>query len=133
MAPVWGSPSDMDTGQGVVNGLALLEQVEPEWWSLTMAQGKEGLCSLTVRRLETLGVHVVLLLTGGPLIRSPKVGALFVQCQCDINEPHGIGSKGHWAVPRLQWQPHTLMVFVALLFLNERTPHCQLFASLLFL
>jgi hypothetical protein len=31
MAPVWGLPSDMDTGQGVVTGLALLGKVEPGW------------------------------------------------------------------------------------------------------
>jgi hypothetical protein len=31
MAPVWGSPYEVDTGQGVDTGLALLVQSDSEW------------------------------------------------------------------------------------------------------
>jgi hypothetical protein len=58
----------MDTGQGVVTGLAFLGQVGPEWGGLIM-----------------LGVHGVLLFMVGPLRRFLIVGAMLgvAQFQCD--------------------------------------------------
>jgi hypothetical protein len=67
----------MDTEQVMVTRLTLLGQVEPEWGSLTMVHGQEGLCSWTERSVETLGVYDVLLMMGGPLRRSLKVGTMF--------------------------------------------------------
>jgi hypothetical protein len=72
----------MSCGKGVVTGLALLGQVEPEWESLKMTHGHEGLCSLIVRGVETLGVHVMLLFMGGPLIISLRVGVMLGVYQC---------------------------------------------------
>jgi hypothetical protein len=57
-----------------------------------------------LRRLEIMGVYVVLLLMGGPLRRSLKIGAMLgvVTFQCDLKDPQGMGSEGHWTVIRLQ-------------------------------
>jgi hypothetical protein len=74
MAPIWGSPSEMDAGQGVETGLEFLAQAALVCGGLPLGYGQVGQYSKIVQfRME------------GTLIKSLIVGAVLgvVMCQCD--------------------------------------------------
>jgi hypothetical protein len=88
-----------------------------------------------VRRFDPLRVHVVQFLIEGPLKKSLIVGAVLgvALFQFDSKAPQGMVFKVDWTVPRLQWWPDPLNMYVALPLLKGETQQCQKIACLLFL